>query len=78
MVPARRFFNFKLFSFCKLMKSPKYLSNLHIWYENDSKCDFQISNMIGSEKSKTIDIARRDVFFYFDLFFFSKQMKNPK
>ena len=30
IVPARLFLNFELFSFWKQIKSPKYLSNLHI------------------------------------------------
>ena len=49
-VPARRFFNFELFSSCKQMRSPKQLSNLHIRYENDSKCIFEILDRIGCEK----------------------------
>ena len=61
IVPARRFLNFEPFSFWKQIKSPKYLSNLHIEYENDSKGISQILNRIGCEKSRKIEIvpARR-------------------
>ena len=52
IVPARGFFNFELFSFCKQIRSPKYLSNLHIYYENDSKCISQILDRIGCEKKQ--------------------------
>ena len=63
------FWILNFFSFCKQMKSPKYFSNLHTWYENDSKCILQKLNRIGLEKKQRNWNRPGVTFLNFELFF---------